>query len=177
MKGYTKKPCHGCGEVPESYGGRPTEGVCASCSKLLEFAKKTKARLETNPEKGLYKLPWAHYELPYISKTDTAFYDEDPTPTTKFQKAIFRLIHAVAEIDNLNKRYGPEDHVVEGTKSHEGLGWLNPGVRDDLNTIYLSVMAMTEEAYAKGKKDGERFIVALATGDVSIERFNEVVTK
>jgi len=46
MKGYTKKPCHGCGEIPRHYGGREVDKVCGDCLKLLKDAREARRSLQ-----------------------------------------------------------------------------------------------------------------------------------
>lgn len=177
MRGYTKKPCHGCGEVPKDYHGRPTEGVCGDCADLLRFARLQKTQLATTENLETFLFPESYYRLPYLSHVKTAFRGDERKPADVFSQTYLQLLHRLGRITENRVPFTIRNypHVIEGSEGSD-VGVMDRDTRRYLNSIYQAVVAMLKEAYEAGKKDGRSLIVGLAAGDVSIETFNRAAT-
>lgn len=176
-KGRTKKPCHGCGEVPKSYEGGPIEGVCFDCAKLLKFAKKTQAANQAAKDLKTYRAPWAAHALPYLSHVRTSFGRTEGRPADIFVNSYFALIGLLSRpSDTWSQQDVP---VIDGSdrSNQGGTVVMQPEVRDSLSAIHAAVRDMLEEAYEQGKLTGRNLLTGLASGEITVDTFNDVSTK
>jgi hypothetical protein len=89
MRGYTKKPCHGCGKVGERE--RPIDSVCESCVKLLEEARDERERQANLPGTVVRK----HNDVWHWNPT---YYDGDDLEQYPREHARDRLAKAMTAL-------------------------------------------------------------------------------
>jgi hypothetical protein len=163
----TRKPCQGCGEV--SYT-RKADELCANCQILIQEAKNERLKRSQIPETQCYTMPWRWYALPHIPYYQTTFGETQDTKD-KIQTTFFSLL----ELSGVRSHEHGQVYLIEGSGSanrQEGCR-MKVAVREDLNTLYHLIVMLSKEAYAEGKKDGQRLLTQLASGEMSINDFNE----
>src|SRR3954462_8314538 len=61
--GWSKGPCPGC----HTGTNHPSGGVCHRCAELIKHGQRdAEARAVAAKGAELFRIPWAHHELPYI---------------------------------------------------------------------------------------------------------------
>lgn len=169
--GYTHANCHGCGQPPTSYGGRLKDQVCRDCRELINFAKKMHTHQQSLETVKAYTMPDRLHDLPRLPHC-RAF----DGPKDVIQSGFHTLLKLVSAPSDWESN---ADFVIEPTP-HVGYTHtirMSPLVREQINLLYNTFIVALNEAYTEGKGDGERFITALAKGEVSIDRFNDAVTR
>lgn len=171
----TKKPCPGCGE-PEEYGYRDADKVCGACQKLLAEAKAAREQKAADEDLVAYHVPARPWDLPYIGHCGSTSEGE---PFSRFREAY----HALVDLSGV-------EHHAAGTfcgatsagrllksRSSSHSAWYPHYLRrasvEPLQQLFAAVESMVANAYAEGKREGEGFIARLATGEVTIQEFNE----
>lgn len=169
MKGWTKKPCHGCGLG----GNRPQDKVCAECRRLMEDGKLYRRQLKKDESREFYQMVWRDYVLPHIFMGGSHRSDA----ADEFKQKFFELLKVLGDEVKGEYRTGKEPLIL-GTESFEGVVSMRKEVRDLLNDCYHLVLEIANQAQENGLQKGHSFLLRLAKGEVSVEQYNEAtVTK
>lgn len=175
--GKTKKPCEGCGET-RPYG-RETGKVCSVCQSLLDEARQAREVAAARTSRGLeaFPRPWAPHSLGYIhdaGDAGTAFRDTfyqlllqllaDPAPPPAYG-AVHKRIEAVGFRDR-------DDSSVTWVDNDTGYGLVDPALLEATGAVYKAARELARAAHAKGKDEGSRLLLGLASGRVSIDDLN-----
>lgn len=168
MRGYTKKPCPGCGST-EHY--RPTLGVCSDCRNAIAKAKQdTEEAAARGPDEPIcLSVPTAAHWLPYVPNNP-----RDRVEDRDVKKIFHDLILAESEVSLL----GVEGElVIRGDRNHYG-GYeartLRPSVAKLINELYQEIIAISNHAYKQGVDRGHSFLLDLAEGKISVENFEKI---
>lgn len=168
--GRKRKPCPGCGEVSLS---RKADEVCHTCQSLLSEAKALRAHALKKKDSVVIRLPFADYCLPGLLHFPER---------TRVKRLFFDLIHSVGvEVPWQGEvQDRPFAEAGEGccSSSREDKCWRIPrSFKVALVALYNELNTSSREIFEEGKEDGHRFVIGLATGDTSIDEFNEASTK
>lgn len=158
----TRKPCPACKEVSST---RPADDICYACKKLIEDGHRFRA---LNDDREPVFVPI------YDSGWEPSLYCGSSTNADKeFRRLFLGLINVIAR-DYHSCGSHSEDSVVRSNGYCRSTWKTVPrGAKDLLKNLYLAADGLIKASYRRGKDDGERFIVRLAEGDVSISDFNE----
>jgi len=160
--GRTRKPCPGCGEVVEH---RRADAVCGYCQRMIEAGKKY-AKQQQRRFGAPYSIPFAPHGFPYVRHCGDG-------SLRQFRSAFFDLCVAVS-VEPAKATYSNEALVPnEGLGYSHGQVYLEPANRDALRELYAAVQAIAGESYREGKRDGEAFVQALCSGEVSLRELND----
>lgn len=133
---------------------------------------KYRALFEASGDVGFW-IPSAWHSLPYIAHAGE--YRGERNFQEHFRRAVRNLVRAISGPlpgnapyipNSLFRRCGAENSESEAVMLKEDVAEL-------LRTMYEAVQNMTEYAFAKGKADGTNLLMQLASGDVSLNKFNE----
>ncbi len=159
--GHTTKPCPGCGEINSARGAKD---ICSGCKMLIEEAKATRARMEQKIDTGIFKIPYAYYTLPYI-----AHCRREP-----IQNLFQELILGVGEISSdAEYNASPLIEKSETDYGQEHRRRFPLAFREHANELYKAIQHATKEAYQTGYEDGQKLLVQLARGEVSLDTYRE----
>lgn len=168
-----RKPCPGCNQVDQR---RPADQVCHECQQLIKEALARRAELQRTKEAEPAKLPHSAHCLPYIPNVDG---DERDV----IQRFVFGLVKMVGTPTKWNAKWFPPQtysrtgYIIEGKSGCDSGGttyWLVPrGLVKMLQDLYAAILAGSANAYAEGFSNGHNLILGLATGETSIDDFNE----
>ena len=86
-KGFTFDACHGCGQTPSDYQGRPKDGVCRNCAQTLKLARRF-AEEQTAPGTEIKPvgIPTRSHWLPYLSQASDLGGEKIPDIQHEFWK-------------------------------------------------------------------------------------------
>ncbi len=68
-KGYTFDVCHGCGQVPSHWEGRPKDKVCSNCENTLKLARQFNVEQASKTDIVKVGIPTQSHWLPYIRRS------------------------------------------------------------------------------------------------------------
>lgn len=164
----TRKPCPGCGDTPAWM--RDADGVCDECQKLLNEARSARSVAAANADEIAVSAPDRWHDWPHIPHANIPFADDKPGE--RFQGAMHALTQSIVSKTNQHPR---KQLVPDHYDRHPVLRTVLISRRraNDIAALYSAVVAMMENAYAEGKRDGMAFIRGLATGETSIQEFND----
>ena len=173
--GYTRKPCHGCGESSE-YRGRPTESVCDECKELLSVAREVMTRKAKAIESGAFlrSASQEHWDngitIGYVDGVETE--DRD---------AIVDAVHQIVmhyklmTVESFRGEALPLFDQPRASFHHSSLDTvveMPPPVADALRTILPAIKTALESARARGLSDGRNVLLSLADGSMSSAEFD-----
>lgn len=163
----TRKPCPGCKEVSQR---RKTDEVCWQCQALLKEAIAARRAQETDKLREVVQLPCSYYSLPYIAHLTTA---------ETIQKTFKSIAEIIAEpAPHLYRHDAPR--LVKDLKDSYGkeqTHLMPKGAMKLFGDLYSAILSATDEAYAEGLSDGSNLLLELSKGKVSVEDFNERVSR
>lgn len=181
-RGSTWDPCPVCKASSEP---RPRLGICGGCRRTFELAKQREAEEAAKPseeQRRPYYLQEREYALPYLP----AGLRDD---RDKLQHAFFELGQLLSAPSALHGPPSDEDgirpdlylwpFVKHSSRWHE---WrvcrtMLPAHRDALHELFDHVRAALESAHAEGFSEGRNLLAQLASGAITMDRFNEVTTR
>lgn len=184
----TKKPCHGCREPQPFY--RDAESVCDKCRELLEEAKARRAELEkTGDPEGRefvvmrsrdHEIDHCH-EVPCIHKYHTV---DNNDPRDRVFRKLYELARALAteapktDREDVVEVLPADEHGGRYYNSFYNITMLMPkGVPALINELHDRIRAWGAGCYAEGYREGSSILKQLSTGELTIDRFNELHVK
>lgn len=162
--GRTTAACESCGEKPGRYG-REKGKVCDACQALLADGRRIREHNAADHATAGYQLVPASHAI-------------DAGHNERVQKALLRLARLVSEPAGVDYNANPLLDVSDGMHN-----WLsaaeNRRARIDVAEALLetqrAVREATQLAYDRGKKDGARVLQRLASGDITLDSFDETL--
>lgn len=160
----TRKPCHGCGRT--FAWGRPADEVCPDCKADIAFAKQARERDARTGFK--FNLAWVPHEMGYIKHGSRETLDS-------IRSSLWDLAKAVSvecqqdydgEIPMLGERSSYVGPITRILPSKEAF--------DKMHVLLAAIQLATDEAYAEGMKRGRNLLAGLASGDLTVAKFNEM---
>lgn len=154
-RGYTHKPCHGCGTVDL----HPTDGVCFTCSRALRTYQRIMEEAKDIPE-VTHGIPQAAHFLPYLRA------EKDNSLRTEFHK-LSQLVSKPAGVGSRTFLW-----------SNEYVDWAEyrvfpSDVAQSLSDLFKEVKVALERAYAQGQEHGRNLLMQLASGGITNDAFND----
>ena len=165
--GQTKKPCEGCGETPEWM--RTAGEVCADCKRLMEDGRKYR---EMAKRKGVVHryMEHQHYAMPMIHHSTRR---GDERADDSFTKAFYDLVFLIAGPGRRDLHCSkPLVSMPARRESGQINITLSTKVAGCLDTLYGSANQMVQNAHENGHDEGQRLLLGLADGSLSIDKFN-----
>jgi len=181
-----KAPCPGCREVNQY---RRKEEVCDSCKKLLEQALALR-EWETRPDPGIEII-----QVPEVTHGFPGFYAGRPRglpsdserndPRSRLQVLMAKLILQVSKPLRSDTWTGRQAILTNESKIGRNLRWegfrdvrsiskvLVPIIRDLYDAIADALIETNEYA----RREGQNILLSLASGELSVEGFNETQIK
>jgi len=186
-RGYTSKPCPGCGRSKE----RKPEEVCEDCKALIAQAKahnEWAAKL-TDTETELVRVPEEHnthaYPQFYMGSPRSGRTSRDDGPRRQISNLLARLINQISEPVR-NSVWGTGAAILsnaEGPFNQRGWSrnWENArhlrtmpkATAQTIRDLYDAVANALVETHELSKRDGRNLLFGLAEGDVSVNDFNK----
>lgn len=177
-KGQTFDPCHGCGQVPQHYLGRPKTGVCSNCQHTLQLAQRI-AQDQAAAEMKVVGIPTQPHWLPYLSEAhDDAFNRTRPSIRDEFWKLAVLCSSPAIET---SAAWPP---VLVQPRSGESRGWspardedkrlMPPAVADQFAALFEAIRLGLPAAYQDGKQRGQSLLGQLAAGEITANAFNDM---
>lgn len=178
MRGWTKTPCHGCGEPDHEIGK-----VCQDCQRLLDEAKATRERQAKEEEYGVY----LHSDVPHWNPS----YYDCPSGASRalmlarstLQEAITSLALAVSEPATGKHYAGSTPALLERWSTNRYSGYnsmsqciplrMRVKVREAIAVLDTAVREVQRLAYVVGEQDGTNLLKQLAEGKLGQAEFNE----
>ena len=165
--GRTTKPCPACGTVKSA---RKADGVCSDCRNLLLEAKAWREQIAAEPGEFVAVVEQAHW-FPHIPCSDGA--------DRAFHALILKLVRCIGE--NIPHSAVPRDYwddrrdMIEGQQQSRAPIWKLPaGAAGVIQGLHDSVRAIAKAAFEKGRERGCGLLQGLATGEYSVQEFNEL---
>ena len=170
MKGWSQKPCPGCGRP-----GHPLNDVCTACHDALESARQRQDLLVTRyPAYRTYRLPCRGTGFPSLGLPYTL--------DRAVQDALAAALTALADRPELlGVSYPPASgntqNLVPADRWYEALSVpLTPEQAAAVQALVPALQNAVREAYHLGLERGQALLVQLAAGDVTMARFEAAVT-
>lgn len=174
-RGYTEKPCHGCGSTDM----HPTNSVCRECKKAIATVETLKEYAMTAGKDApkLYSIPEQAHWLPYVRFDETD--GDDRRPVQNAFHAVAQSVSAPQdgrEIDYNTKlvvfkaRSSDEHHHSSGA---DGYRMLRPSVAKALGHLFDTVRDSLAHAYNEGVEHGRSLLLQLNTGEITTSDFEE----
>ena len=176
MKGYTDKPCEGCGEL----GPRPIGSVCATCKQLLKEAREARAR-QGGRDTQLYRIPGAthglrSYYVPTLVSGTSDQRDRDAVRNAIMQVASLSgepllgsgSSSAPAVFARSLERY---DSWMAPSAAHHL--FLAPPLAQALDQLDQAIAQAFTSTFQAGVNQGSSLLGQLAAGKMSTEDFNK----
>ncbi len=171
MKGWSQKPCPGCGQP-----GHPIDGVCATCRDTLDRARNREtALLARHASYRAYQLPTHADDVPPLGLS----YDQDGP----LREALAAMLGALGDRpeflgvpfplpDDRNPYLLPMDRWY-----HRALPIpLTPEQAAAVRALVPALRNALQEAYNLGLQRGHNLLAQLAAGDVTMAQFEAGVT-
>jgi hypothetical protein len=170
MKGWSKKPCPGCGRP-----GHPLDGVCATCRDTLETATRQRNTLQSrHATYRMYRLPPGDDYFPSLGL---------PQEADRAVRAA--LAAALTALTDRSEFLGvpfppPKDgtpYLLPVESWYEGLPVpLTPDQAAAVRALVPALRKALRDAYNLGLQRGQNLLRQLAAGDVTIAQFEAAVT-
>lgn len=169
---YTRKPCEGCGEEDYREVGR----VCRSCETLLNEAREARERQKRQEEKVCAIWHTRNYALP-------SYYGKgiDSKISSELRDSLYWLVgHLVEPVLQGGWSKDPI-RLVRYPNSERG-DWMqqvliHPEAALAVQGLDAAIRSVIQSQYERGFQDGNQLAVGLASGAVSMDQFNEAVTR
>ena len=171
-RGYTYKPCPGCGGVEL----RPSKGVCGECKSAIDSQRALREEIKARGSSVLHQfdVPKAPHWLPYISHDH---YD-DSGHSRPVQTAFHKLAMEVSQkndgraidfqnVPDLFNRLPGDNHC-----SSNETRLFDKRVALALRALFDCTRKVTEHAYKEGVQYGRSLLMQLNAGDISPSDFN-----
>lgn len=184
MKGLTKKPCPGCGNA--EYPWRKADEVCGDCRKLMGEALEHRKNLKKN-KTGTMKI--AVGEAYHWNK---GYYEGDLSGKRfgEYDLRSMLLKTMIGLIKQLSERSYDDPYTYKAPKILKGLGLINRDDGGEREARYIGIRLFgllrgldrlirlaLKRSYENGKKDGASLIRRLASGDITVEKFQKEVER
>jgi hypothetical protein len=170
---YTRKPCHGCGEV----GYRDPDKVCRNCQQLLDEARAERDRQKQDQSTEVF----GHQDQAYTYLNASHHYVDrnhsfGERTSDRLQKAMNRLINVVGEPANgvpawqqprvLSRHLRESIHYPYAVR-------MKPAVREAIDALDQLIVEGLDVASRGGFYDGTNTLEQLSAGIVSIADFEK----
>jgi len=172
-RGYTYDACPGCEQ--DCYpSARRSNGVCGDCATILRnhALRETERAAAGHDAPVMHRVSWAPHGLPYLSEKRS--HGERP-----IQTGFWNLMRAASEHEDapqfgLNGAhpilFRPAKREVGSVSAGEGR-LIKPSVAKALGALFDAVRAGLNDAYAEGKEDGQKLLIGLNDGSLSLKDF------
>ena len=168
--GITIKPCEGCHEP----GHRGTGELCLECQRYLKLGKEVAKQREAAAKDG----SMVKIRIPsYLRGFHYGYSRQSSDLTHRLEKAIFQIVETTGaklsgylhgeDVQELfDRKYLPEDYRREG--------YLVPAaIVPVIRNLVEQIDVILKDASATGHAKGRNLLTGLATGEISVDDFNE----
>jgi hypothetical protein len=163
----TTKPCPSCREVDR---WRKSDEICGSCKKLIEDGKTFRQFVKESDATEVVNVPdpGRSHDYPYIYRGGER--------GREFASAFHKLVWLLAKPVQPDQQ---AKHLITAPLGRDGGHYygqcaaIQKGARELLDAVYQSAMLMVLDAYKEGKDDGISLLNQLASGEMSVDKFNE----
>lgn len=182
MKGLTKKPCPGCGKA--EYPWRSIDQVCSDCARLIKEALEHRESLKNITGKMKIAVGEAYY-------CNKGYYEGDLSGRRfgDFTLGSMLLWIMVKLIKELSEKSYDDPYTFEASIILKGLS-INQYSGDEREARYIDtrlfgllrgldrlIRLSLKRSYENGKEYGASLIRRLASGDITVEKFQKEVEK
>lgn len=177
-KGFTFDPCHGCGQVPDHWEGRPKDSVCSNCKNTLKLARKFAEEQSSGNELVQVAIPAQSHWLPYLRQSSL-----QNQACKDVREAIWRLAISCSSPVVKGADFTKAQLLIPVPKNErtdwrpswpEELRWMSESVASRFATLYMIVRQELDNSYEEGRERGQNLLGQLAAGDLSINDFNKM---
>lgn len=177
-KGYTFDACHGCGQVPSDWPGRPKMGVCSNCEQTLKLARSMAAeQLAAGNEVKSVGIPTQSHWLPRLPEASSFGRRERPSIRHEFWKLALLCSSQSIESDGSPEMLvKPEvnERMDWSARRPEDIRLMPAGMAAQFDTLFDAIRQGLEAAHAEGKERGQSLLGQLASGEITANAFNEM---
>lgn len=177
-KGYTFDACHGCGQVPSDWQGRPTKGVCSNCQQTLDLARRlAKEQTAAGTEMQSIGIPTQPHWLPYLAQASNFNSEKRPDIREEYWK-----LAMLCSSPAIERTANPQ--VLAKPKKHERTDWspyrpedvrlIPAGIAAQFDVLFDAIRQGLDAAREEGKDRGQSLLGQLASGDITANQFNDM---
>lgn len=179
--GYTYEPCHGCGK--DEYRRKAT--LCRACTETIEKAEQRQRELaamgDDAPAPHLMKE--RAYALPSLwhcerEPVEQAFFDlgqllsEPTTGHPPYEKP--DQDHQYPWVDESKWNVWPFPQNSYRSSDWVCVRAIRPSHAQAIRTLFAAVRQALDEAHTQGFKEGKNLLAQLASGQITMDKFNEI---
>jgi len=185
MRGRTKKPCPGCGKA--EYPWRKTDEVCRICRKLIKEALEHRKSLKAMTGKMKIAVGEAyHWNKGYLEGDLSGSYHEFGEYNLKdmLLRIMVKLIKELSEKSYGDPYTDKASIVLKGlqlTYQYDGSEregrYIDKKLFGLLRGLDRLIRLALKRSYENGKRDGASLIRRLASGDITVEKFQKEVER
>ena len=176
-RGHTREPWPCCDKAVDQESGRPKDRICGECAELIRIGKNTVERKTQAGEETYYWAEQAHWWPRYYGQYEFTRHELD----RKLADAMFHLVNLVTTtVDTRHWRKDDEQPVLDANnrpQEYEYGGTVlvraDPATRDALNELDARIRECLTSAYEAGKAKGQRSLLQLASGELSLTDFEK----
>jgi len=182
MHGITKKPCPGCGKAEHPW--RKTDEICNHCKKLINEALEHREILKNTTGKMKIAVGEAYHWNKGYYEGDL---DGKRLGDLSLRDMLLKIM--VKLIKNLSEKSYNDPYAFNAPKVLKGLKYINQ-YDDERQARYIEVKLFgllrgldrlirlaLKRSYENGKKEGASLIRRLASGDITVEKFQKEVER
>lgn len=176
-KGFTFDPCHGCGQVPSDWQGRPKDKVCSNCANTLQLARKFTDEQAAIGDVVQVAIPTQPHWFPYIPHSNIRR-QQMGTQETIWQLA---LSCSSPSIENTGVAGVPRLIPVPSNgrtdwspHKQEDVRLMPASIAAQFAMLYTVISRELTESYEDGKERGQSLLGQLASGEITASKFNEM---
>ncbi|MES2877522.1 MAG: hypothetical protein V4713_03800 [Pseudomonadota bacterium] len=180
-KGYTFDACHGCGQVPSDWQGRPAKGVCSNCQQTLDLARRlAKEQTAAGAAMLAVGIPTQPHWLPYLTQASNFGGEKRPNIQNEFWK-----LALLCSSPAIERAANPQ--VLAKPKKNERMDWsphrpedvrlMPAGIAAQFDTLFDAIRQGLDAAREEGKERGQSLLGQLASGDITANKFNEMTLR
>ena len=174
LRGHTRDPWPCCGSAADERWGRPKGTICDECKDLIRTGKDAIQEKESRSE-AIYKWAtqphwWPQYYGPYNFRQSGT--------RTALANAMFNLVETLTTTVHTGWNADHEGYVLscKDTRSkYDGSLFVSADreTREKLDELDAAIREALSEAYAEGTARGQRSLLQLAAGDMSLKDFEK----
>lgn len=173
--GRTRKPCPGCGEVC-SY--RPAAEVCHGCKTLMEDGRAWREWVAVSVGESEVAKTGA---LPYLrdDPREGDMWRGKEMVDSAFKRLVGVMSAPLTREGGASKyQLGLNDIDPLITPRREEIGYMEPrafpkGTVAALRELWRAIVALRDNAYRSGKRDGTRIWEELESGELGLKKYEE----
>lgn len=177
-KGYTFDACHGCGQVPSHWEGRPKDKVCSNCQNTLKLATQFNTEQSNKNEIAKVGIPAQPHWLPYIRSSTSRKAGKLDVRSEFWKLAILCSTPSLEDpcFNGVQRLIPipPGDRPDWSPHEAKDIRLMVSSVSAQFAVLYSAIMQQLNECYEDGKERGQSLLGQLASGDLSVNDFNKM---